>query len=148
MAPRPADGVTTAIRSGRQPWPTNQRKRCNSAVVFPVPAAPRIRSEPWPWVTASRWAGSNSSSAMVTSDSIGREMTSTHSALDADWLGICRHAASGLSEMLAGVPTTEQRAVETGTRGSGGDRTLVIDRDAESLVFSQLQALSDQGQKF
>jgi len=75
-------------------------------------------------------------------------MTSTRSALEADWLGICRRAAGELSAMLADVPTTNQRAVETGTRGSGGDRTLVIDRDAESLVLSELQALSDQGLKF
>lgn len=75
-------------------------------------------------------------------------MTSTRSALDADWLGICRRAAGELGDMLAGVPTTRQRAIETGTRGSGGDRTLVIDRDAESLVLSQLEALRDQGQKF
>jgi myo-inositol-1(or 4)-monophosphatase len=75
-------------------------------------------------------------------------MTSTRSALDADWLGLCRRAAGELTEMLAEAPTIEQRAVETGTRGSGGDRTLVIDRDAESLVLSQLQSLRDQGLQF
>lgn len=75
-------------------------------------------------------------------------MTSTRSALDADWLGMCRRAVGQLSEMLAGAPTTTERALETGTRGSGGDRTLVIDRDAESLVLHQLDALRDQGQRF
>jgi len=75
-------------------------------------------------------------------------MTSTRSALDADWLGLCRRAVSQLAEMLADVPTTGQRAVETGTRGSGGDRTLVIDRDAESLVLEQLDALREEGQRF
>src|SRR5260370_6687371 len=75
-------------------------------------------------------------------------MTSPRSALDADWLGLCRRAAGELTKMLAEAPTTEQRAVETGTRGSGGDRTLVIDRDAESLVLSQLEDLRDQGLQF
>jgi myo-inositol-1(or 4)-monophosphatase len=75
-------------------------------------------------------------------------MTSTRSALDADWLGLCRRAAGELTEMLAEASTIEQRAVETGTRGSGGDRTLVIDRDAESLVLSQLEGLRDQGLQF
>jgi myo-inositol-1(or 4)-monophosphatase len=50
--------------------------------------------------------------------------------------------------MLAKAPSTEQRAVETGTRGSGGDRTLVIDRGAERLVISELEALNREGYRF
>jgi myo-inositol-1(or 4)-monophosphatase len=75
-------------------------------------------------------------------------MTSTRSALDADWLGVCRRAAEGLAQMLSASPTTEERAAETGTRGSGGDRTLVIDRGAESLVLSELDRLRDEGFRF
>ncbi len=75
-------------------------------------------------------------------------MTSTRSALDADWLGLCRRAARQLADMLAEVPSTKQRAEETGTRGSGGDRTLVIDRDAESLILTELDALREAGQRF
>lgn len=75
-------------------------------------------------------------------------MTSTRSALDADWLGTCRRAVSGLAEMLAEVPSTNERAVETGTRGSGGDRTLVIDRSAETVVLGELDELRDQGFRF
>ncbi|HTX33210.1 MAG TPA: inositol monophosphatase family protein [Solirubrobacteraceae bacterium] len=75
-------------------------------------------------------------------------MTSTRSALDADWLGVCRRAVTGLEEMLADAPTTAERAVETGSRGSGGDRTLVIDHEAEGLVISQLEALRDEGYRF
>ena len=75
-------------------------------------------------------------------------MTSTRSALDADWLGICRRAVAGLEEMLAKSPTTAERAIETGSRGRGGDRTLVIDREAEGLVISQLDALRDEGYRF
>jgi myo-inositol-1(or 4)-monophosphatase len=75
-------------------------------------------------------------------------MTSTRSALDADWLGLCRRAVVGLSEILAGSPTTKERAEETGSRGSGGDRTLVIDRSAESVVLDELDGLRDQGYGF
>jgi myo-inositol-1(or 4)-monophosphatase len=75
-------------------------------------------------------------------------MTSTRSALDADWLGVCRRATAGLQQLLARSPTIEERAVETGGRGSGGDRTLEIDRGAETVVFEQLQELSDHGYRF
>ena len=75
-------------------------------------------------------------------------MTSTRSALDADWLAVCRRAATGLQRMFAEVPTTAERALETGTRGSGGDRTLEIDSDAEQLVFDQLDGLRDEGYRF
>ncbi len=75
-------------------------------------------------------------------------MTSVRSALDADWLTICRRAVEGLEEMLAAAPSTAERAVETGTRGSGGDRTLVIDHSAEDLVFAELDLLRAQGHRF
>jgi myo-inositol-1(or 4)-monophosphatase len=75
-------------------------------------------------------------------------MTSTRSALDADWLGLCRRAVQGLEQILAGAPTTEQRAQETGMRGSGGDRTLVIDRSAERVVTAELDALRAEGYSF
>jgi myo-inositol-1(or 4)-monophosphatase len=75
-------------------------------------------------------------------------MTSVRQALDADWLGACRRVAAELGQMLAQAPTTEERAVETGTRGSGGDRTLVIDRTAEAFVFGELDALRDDGYRF
>jgi len=75
-------------------------------------------------------------------------MTSTRSALDADWLGACRRAVAGLERMLADVPSTSERAVETGTRGEGGDRTLVIDRAAESVVLGELDAIRAEGYGF
>jgi myo-inositol-1(or 4)-monophosphatase len=75
-------------------------------------------------------------------------MTSTRSALDADWLGLCRKATAEISAILAAAPRTEQRAVETGTRGSGGDRTLVIDRSAEDAILTELRALNDSGYRF
>jgi myo-inositol-1(or 4)-monophosphatase len=75
-------------------------------------------------------------------------MTSTRSALDADWLGVSRRAASGLRGMLEEAPSTKERARETGTRGSGGDWTLEIDRSAESLVLKELEALAEDGHRF
>jgi myo-inositol-1(or 4)-monophosphatase len=75
-------------------------------------------------------------------------VTSSRSALDADWLGACRRAVVGLQEVLDKAPTTEERAVETGTRGHGGDRTLVIDRSAESVVLEQLEGLRREGHAF
>jgi myo-inositol-1(or 4)-monophosphatase len=75
-------------------------------------------------------------------------MAVARSAIDADWLAACRRAVAALAEMFSEAPTTRERAVETGTRGSGGDRTLVIDRGAERLVLDQLDALSDEGYRF
>jgi myo-inositol-1(or 4)-monophosphatase len=50
--------------------------------------------------------------------------------------------------MLADAPTTKERALETGTRGSGGDRTLEIDQGAEQLVIDELDGLRDDGYRF
>ena len=75
-------------------------------------------------------------------------MSSTQTALDADWLGACRRAAEGLQQMLADAPTTEERARETGSRGEGGDRTLKIDAAAETLVFAELESLHHAGHRF
>jgi myo-inositol-1(or 4)-monophosphatase len=75
-------------------------------------------------------------------------MTSTRSVLDADWLGACRRAVAGLQQILADKPSTLQRAEETGSRGSGGDRTLVIDESAETVVLAELDALSADGYQF
>lgn len=69
-------------------------------------------------------------------------------ALDADWLGACRRAVAGLRDVLHAHPRTLHRAVETGSRGEGGDRTLVIDHDAEQVVFAQLDALHAEGHRF
>jgi myo-inositol-1(or 4)-monophosphatase len=75
-------------------------------------------------------------------------MQATGTALDADWLGACRGAVTGLRDVLAAHPRTRQRAVETGDRGEGGDRTPVIDEGAEHAVFAQLDALHAAGHRF
>jgi myo-inositol-1(or 4)-monophosphatase len=75
-------------------------------------------------------------------------MSAQATALDADWLAACRVAVRGLREVLAENPTTRERVVETGTRGEGGDRTLVIDRQVEDAVFDQLERLHAEGLRF
>jgi myo-inositol-1(or 4)-monophosphatase len=65
-----------------------------------------------------------------------------------DWLGACRRAAQAISEMLADRPTIAERVIETGNRGEGGDRTLVIDEAAEDVVFAELSALHAAGARF
>jgi myo-inositol-1(or 4)-monophosphatase len=65
-----------------------------------------------------------------------------------DWLGAARRAASGIRQLLEERPTIAERVRETGTRGEGGDRTLLIDEAAEAIVFAQLAALHEQGARF
>src|SRR3954454_12569060 len=69
-------------------------------------------------------------------------------ALQADWLGACRTAAAELGRRLDAAPTTSERIAETGTRGGGGDRTLVIDQYGEDAVFAQLHRLHAEGARF
>jgi myo-inositol-1(or 4)-monophosphatase len=66
----------------------------------------------------------------------------------ADWLTACRRAAGAIDAMLALRTTTAERAVETGTTGSGGDSTLEIDDAAEGIVFDELDRLHQQGHRF
>lgn len=75
-------------------------------------------------------------------------MSATRPLLDHDWLGASRAAAVSLREILAEAGTRAARVAETGTRGEGGDRTLVIDADAEAAVFAQLDALHEAGARF
>ena len=56
---------------------------------------------------------------------------------DQDWLAMCRRASAGVEESLAKVG---DRSVATGSRGEGGDRTLVIDSAAEDAIVSELEA--------
>jgi myo-inositol-1(or 4)-monophosphatase len=72
----------------------------------------------------------------------------TSTILQHDWLGACRASAQALGEILAGSRAGTERTVETGNRGEGGDRTLVIDQDAEDAVFAQLALLHDAGARF
>ena len=76
------------------------------------------------------------------------DMTSAAPVLEPDWLGACRRAAEALQEIIAAATARADRTLETGTRGEGGDRTLVIDQQAEDAVFHELEALHEAGARF
>src|SRR5438094_4606351 len=65
-----------------------------------------------------------------------------------DWVAAFRRAVDQVRTMLEARPTIAERVRETGTRGEGGDRTLLIDEAAEEVVFAELQALYDGGARF
>src|ERR1700761_5399768 len=75
-------------------------------------------------------------------------MDDTGANTRADWLSACRRATDAMRTMLADHATTAERAVETGTTGKGGDHTLEIDEEAETIVFAELQRLHDEGHRF
>ena len=75
-------------------------------------------------------------------------MSTRARTIEADWLGASRAAAEKLRDILLDRPSTAERVEETGDTGHGGDRTLVIDWDAESAVFEQLTRLHDEGARF
>src|SRR5436305_1693400 len=142
-----AENVSTRIPSGPAPCSTSQAKRATSVRVFPVPAPATTSSRPPGWVTASRWASVRPSRIAATL--LGYEQMSPPStALEADWLGLCRRATEGVNAILARSPTTRERAVETGQRGEGGDLTLEIDREVEQCVFALLDELHAAGHRF
>src|SRR5688572_3263721 len=117
-----------SIRSGRRPSSASRMARPTSARVRPEPRSPLTRRDRPCQAATARWAAVRPSGAAGTS--LGYEwMVTPPMTLDADWLSACRRAAEGLASVLAAAPTTRERAVEIG-RGEGGDRTLVIDRDA------------------
>lgn len=75
-------------------------------------------------------------------------MASASAILSFDWLELSARCAASLGELLAATPQRDDRVVETGTIGAGGDRTLVIDEQAEEIVFAELKKLSDAGARF
>lgn len=67
--------------------------------------------------------------------------------LSADWPGICRRIVATQRPIFAAAKTSEERTVYEGV-GEGGDRTLVIDRRAEDVVFAELEKLAAEGASF
>ncbi|HVY95545.1 MAG TPA: inositol monophosphatase family protein [Solirubrobacterales bacterium] len=67
--------------------------------------------------------------------------------LSADWLGICRRIVAEQRQIFAATPSSAERTVYEGV-GEGGDRTLVIDRRCEDVVFAELERLAAQGASF
>ncbi len=63
------------------------------------------------------------------------------------WLTACRHMVEAQRDLFAADPTIAGRTVYDG-RGEGGDRTLVIDRRAEDIVFGELDGLHREGESF
>lgn len=67
--------------------------------------------------------------------------------LSADWPAICRRIVAAQRPILAEARTSEERTVYEGI-GEGGDRTLVIDRRCEDVVFAELDCLAAGGASF
>jgi myo-inositol-1(or 4)-monophosphatase len=68
-------------------------------------------------------------------------------ALSADWPAICRRIVAAQRPIFERAKTSEERTVYEGI-GEGGDRTLVIDRECEDVVFAELEQLAEQGASF
>jgi len=67
--------------------------------------------------------------------------------LTADWPAICRRIVAAQRPIFERAKTSEQRTVYEGV-GEGGDRTLVIDRECEDVVFAELEKLAERGTSF
>lgn len=64
-------------------------------------------------------------------------------ALSADWLAICRRIVESQRKLFNSNPTIRDRDRYEGTVGEGGDRTLVLDRQCEDIVFGELDRLAE-----
>jgi myo-inositol-1(or 4)-monophosphatase len=67
--------------------------------------------------------------------------------LSADWPAICRRIVAVQRPIFERARTREERTVYEGI-GEGGDRTLVIDRECEDVVFAELEQLAAEGASF
>ncbi|HEY6731592.1 MAG TPA: inositol monophosphatase family protein [Solirubrobacterales bacterium] len=67
--------------------------------------------------------------------------------LSADWPAICRRIVAAQRPIFDAARTSEERTVYEGV-GEGGDRTLVIDRLCEDVVFAELDQLAANGASF
>jgi myo-inositol-1(or 4)-monophosphatase len=67
--------------------------------------------------------------------------------LSADWPAICRRIVAAQRPIFEEARTSEERTVYEGI-GEGGDRTLVIDRKCEDVVFAELEKLAEGGASF
>jgi len=68
-------------------------------------------------------------------------------ALSADWPAICRRIVAEQRKLFEGTPGREERTRYEGV-GEGGDRSLVIDRRCEDVVFAELERLAAAGASF
>lgn len=63
-------------------------------------------------------------------------------ALAADWTAICRRIVESQRKLFESNPLIADRDRYEGTVGQGGDRTLVLDRQCEDIVFAELEQLA------
>jgi len=63
------------------------------------------------------------------------------------WFEACRRMVAAQREVFAESDTIGKRTEYAGV-GEGGDRTLVIDRQAEDIVFAELEAIHAAGADF
>ena len=67
--------------------------------------------------------------------------------LSAEWPAICRRIVAAQRELFEQTAGIEARTEYEGV-GEGGDRTLVIDRRCEDVVFAELDTLAAAGASF
>jgi myo-inositol-1(or 4)-monophosphatase len=67
--------------------------------------------------------------------------------LSADWPAICRRIVAEQRKLFEQTPGREARTEYEGV-GEGGDRSLVIDRRCEDVVFAELDRLAAAGASF
>src|SRR5207248_1965463 len=65
----------------------------------------------------------------------------------ADWLEVFLRISTNVRAAVAPLSGTEAGR-EPLEMGAGGDRTMELDRVAESIVLDELQALADRGERF
>ena len=63
------------------------------------------------------------------------------------WFEACRRVVAAQRELFARTAGIAARTAYAGV-GEGGDRSLVIDRQSEEIVFTELQLLHDAGAEF
>ncbi len=64
-----------------------------------------------------------------------------------DWLDLFQRIGTGVRDAVLPLAGTEAGRVRFEV-GAGGDRTMELDRAAEAVVFAELEALAERGDKF
>jgi myo-inositol-1(or 4)-monophosphatase len=64
-----------------------------------------------------------------------------------DWIGACRRMVAAQRDLYRATTGIEART-HYGDVGEGGDRSLVMDLQAEEIVFAELQRLHEAGARF
>jgi myo-inositol-1(or 4)-monophosphatase len=63
------------------------------------------------------------------------------------WLELCRDAVEDIRQVLAELPTRDEREPVVGA-GQGGDDTTAVDAAAEGAIVARLERLHEQGTEF